>query len=394
MAGESITNARAAAAALVDKLAPTDDFSLVTFSNEATLKVPDGLVGARRDAIKKIIADIKEGGGTNIGDALTMGYTQASAKTIPEDAVRVVLLLSDGHANMGITAPEKLAKLALDGFQKGIQTSSFGLGPDYDGALMSAVAAEGAGGYYYLRDAAQIAPALATEIDKRLDPVATAVELRFRLKKDVSLYKVYGSRRLTGEEAAQVRAQEMAIDAQAQKRDKIGKDRQDDAEGGMRFFIPAFARDDSHALLVQLSVPAGAGKRGIGIVEIKYKDRIAKKNVVDEVPITVEYGDSDAASGASIDPSVARTVQGFAAGEALSSAAVRISAGDRAGAIAELAERERLLRQAADTLQEPLFLKDADRLSRLRQDAGSSTGLGDPLVLALMLETAGRSHLH
>jgi Ca-activated chloride channel family protein len=394
MAGESITNARTAAAALVDKLAPTDDFSLVTFSNEATLKVPDGLVGARREAIKKIIADIKEGGGTNIGDALTLGYTQAAAKTIPDDAVRVVLLLSDGHANMGITAPDRLAKLALDAFQKGIQTSSFGLGPDYDGALMSSVAAEGAGGYYYLRDAAQIAPALATEIDKRLDPVATAVEVRFRLKKDVSLFKVYGSRRLTGEEAALVRAQEVAADAQAQKRDKITKDRQDDAEGGMRFFIPAFARDDSHALLLQLAVPAGAGKRGLGIVEIKYKDRIAKKNVVDEVPIGVEYGDSDAASGASIDPSVARTVQGFAAGEALSDAAARIAHGDRAGAIAELAERERILRQAADTLQEPLFLKDADRLVRLRQDAGTDTGLGDPLVLALMLETAGRSHLH
>ena len=394
MAGESITNARAAASALVDKLAPTDDFSLVTFSNEATLKVPDGLVGARRDAIKKIIADIREGGGTNISGALAMGYAQASAKTIPEDAVRVVLLLSDGHANMGITAPEKLAGLALNAFQKGIQTSSFGLGPDYDGALMSAVAAEGAGGYYYLRDAQQIAPALATEIDKRLDPVATAVELRFRLRKDVSLLRVYGSRRLSGDEAARVRAQEVAVDNQAQKRDKIAKDRQDDAEGGMRFFIPAFAPDDSHALLFQLSVAAGAGKRGIGIVEIKYKDRVTKKNVVDEYPISVAYADSDAASGASIDPSVARTVQGFAAGEALTSAAARIARNDRQGAVAELAERERILRQAADTLQEPLFLKDADRLARLRQHAGTQTGLGDPLVLALMLETAGRSHLH
>jgi Ca-activated chloride channel family protein len=394
MAGESITNARAAAGALVDKLAPTDDFSLVTFSNEATLKVPDGLVGPRREAIKKIIADIHEGGGTNIGDALTMGYAQASAKTIPEDAVRVVLLLSDGHANVGVTAPDKLSKLALDAFQKGTQTSSFGLGPDYDGALMSAIAAEGAGGYYYLRDAQQIAPALATEIDKRLDPVATAVEVRVRLKKDVSLLRVYGSRRLTGEEAARVRAQEVAADAQAQKRDRIAKDRQDDTEGGMRFFIPAFAPDDAHALLFQVAVPAGAGPRPLGIVEIKYKDRLTKKNVADEIPLSAVYANGDAESGGSIDASVARTVQGFAAGEALSDAAGRIARGDRAGAVAELAEREQILRRAAQTLDEPLFLKDADRLARLRQHAGAETGLGDPLVLALMLETAGRSHLH
>jgi Ca-activated chloride channel homolog len=393
MAGESITNARAAAESLVDKLAPTDDFSLVTFSNEATLKVPDGLVGARREAIKKIIADIGVGGGTNIGQALRLGYAQASAKAIPEDAVRVVLLLSDGHANIGITAPDKLAKLALDAFQGGVQTSSFGLGPDYDGALMSAVAAEGAGGYYYLRDAQQIAPALSTEIDKRLDPVATAVEVRVRLKKDVSLLRVYGSRRLTGDEAARVRAQEVAADAQGAKRDHIAQDRQDDAAGGMRFFIPAFAPDDSHALLLQLAVPAGAGDRALGIVEIKYKDRLSKKNVVDEFPLRAAYADSDAASGASIDASVARTVQGFAAGEALSDAAARIARSDRAGAVAELAEREQILRKAAETLQEPLFLKDAERLARLREHAGTETGVGDPLVLALLLETAGRSHL-
>ena len=393
MAGESITNARAAASAMVDKLAPTDDFSLVTFSNDADVKVKDGLVGPRKDAIKKVIADIHEGGGTNIGKALQLGYAQAADKSIPADAVRVVLLLSDGHANMGITAPDKLSRLALDAFQNGVQTSAFGLGPDYDGALMSAIAAEGAGGYYYLRDAQQIAPALSTEIDKRLDPVATAVEVRVRLKSDVSLLRVYGSRRLTGAEAARVRAQEVAADKQAEKRDKIAQDRQDDTQGGMRFFIPAFARDDSHALLFQVSLPAGTGDRSLGIVEIKYKDRVAKKNVADEFPVRIAYADSDAASGATLDPSVARTVQGFAAGEALTDAATRIANGDRAGAVAELTEREQILRQAADTLKEPLFLKDADRLARLRTHAGTQTGLGDPLVLALMMETAGRSHL-
>lgn len=394
MGGESITNARTAAAALVDKLAPGDDFSLVTFASDAKVIVPDGPVGSRRDAIKKTISEVKEGGGTNIGAALQLGYAQAQSKTIPADAVRVVLMLSDGHANMGITAPDRLSKMALDAFQKGVQTSAFGLGPDYDGALMSAIAAEGAGGYYYLRDAPQIAPALATEIDKRLDPVASAVEVRVRLKKDVSLLRVYGSRRLTGQEAARVRAQEVAADVQAEKRDKIAKDRQDDNEGGMRFFMPAFARDDSHALLFQLSVPAGVGDKAIAMVELKYKDRVSKKNVADEFPIKAAYADSDAASGASIDPSVARTVQGFLAGETLNAAAAQVAHGDRAGAIAALQEREQILRQAAETLKEPLFLKDADRLARLRSHAGSDKGLGDPLVLALLLETAGRSHLH
>jgi hypothetical protein len=394
MGGESITRAREAAAALVDKLAPTDDFSLTTFSSDAAVRVPDGPVGPRRGDIKAVIGTIGVEGGTNIGAGLSLGYAQASNPGIPEDAVRVVLLLSDGKANEGITSSDRLSRLSLDAFQHGIQTSSFGLGSDYDGALMSSIATDGAGGYYYLRSPDQIAPALATELDKRLDPVATAVEVRVRLKKDVDLLRVYGSRRLNDAEAARVRAVEVAADRQAQKRDKITANRQDDAEGGMRFFIPAFARDDSHALLLKLSVPAGADGKPIALVELKYKDRVGKRNVVEEIPVEARYADSDAESGASIDASVARTVQGFAAGEALTDAAARIAAGDRAAAMALLGEREAILRRAADTLGEPLFLRDAARLARLRDAAGQNSGLGEPLVLSMLLETAGRAHLH
>ncbi|WP_272459980.1 vWA domain-containing protein [Polyangium jinanense] len=393
MQGESIKQAREAASALVDKLAPTDDFSLVTFSTDAEVKIPDGPVGARREAIKKVIAEIKEGGGTNISSGLELGYAQAETKTIPQDAVKVVLLLSDGRANSGIKSASGISKLALDAFQKGIQTSTFGLGADYDGALMSAIAEDGAGGYYYLRDAAQIAPALGTELDKRLDPAATAVEVRVRLKKGFDLLKVYGSRRLSEAEAQRVRAQEVAADEQAAKRDNIKQDRKDDSEGGMRFFIPAFAAGDSHALLFQLRAGAGVGKSQLALVELKYKDRISKKNVTEEFPIDIEWADSDAASGATIDGSVARTIQGFAAGETLARAAQNVAGGDKNYAISLLTERETILREAAKTLEEPLFLKDADRLARMREHAAQSTGMGDPLLFAMLLETASRSHL-
>ncbi len=393
MAGESITRARSAAAALVDRLAPSDDFSLVTFSTDANVLVPDGAVGARRGWIKDTIAGIKENGGTNIGEGLRLGYAQAALPTIPEDAVRVVFLVSDGHANFGIKSRDSLSRLALDAFQKGIQTSSFGLGSDYDGALMSAIAGDGSGGYYYLRDPDQIAPALSTELDRRLDPVATAVEVRVRLKKDVDLLRIYGSRRLGESESERVRTAEIAADAQASARDHIKQDRQDDTEGGMRFFIPAFARDDAHALLFKLNVPAGVGGRAVAGIELRYKDRIAKKNVIEEVPIKIAFADGDGASAATIDASVARTVQGFAAGEALTTASWKIANGDRYGATALLTEREAILRAAADTLHEPLFLRDADRLARLRASAATSTGSGDPLVLAMLMETAGRSHL-
>lgn len=394
MQGESIARAREAASALVDKLAASDDFSLVTFSSDAVVRVEGGPVGPRRKAIQERIGSLMTDGGTNIGAGLKLAYKQASRPSIPEDAVRVVLLVSDGRSNEGILNKSSLSRLALNAFQDGVQTSSLGLGSEFDGELMSSIASEGAGGYYYLRDAEQIAPALATELEKRLDPVATAVEVRIRLKDDIGLLRVYGSRRLSRAEEAATRAIEVAADKQAAARDGIAPNRSEEPEGGMRFFIPAFARGDGHSFLLKLEAPPGMDERALGLVELRFKDRVAKRNVTEEIPFSIGYEVSDAASAATADPSVARSIQGFSAGEALMDAADRIARRDRAGAVSVLAEREGILRAAAAELGEPLLLKDAERLSRLRSHMGSTAGVGNPLVLSMLLEAAGRTHLH
>jgi Ca-activated chloride channel family protein len=243
-----------------------------------------------------------------------MGYQQAHSKAIPEDAVRVVLLLSDGHANEGIVEQGQLSKLALDAFQDGIQTSSFGLGSDYDGPLMSAIAADGAGGYYYLRDSEQIAPALTAELDKRLDPVATAVEVRVRFKKGrraaqcLRLSKAQRGRGRRGPRPGGRRRQAGAEARQDQE------NRKEDQEGGMRFFIPAFARDDSHALLLKLRLPAGRGQQA-GRPRSRSNTRIASPRRTSRRRSPSPSATPTATPRAGrTDPSVLRTIQGFAGG--------------------------------------------------------------------------------
>ena len=154
---------------------------------------------------------------------------------------------------------------------------------------MSGIADRGAGGYYYVADSSQIEPDLAREIDARLRPVATAVELRVRLRPDVAATHVFGSRELTAIEADAVRAQEVVVDQQ-EKRHGIAADRQIDAAGGMRFFIPAFARDDRHATMITLQLPPGTGERRIASVEVRYKDRVLTKNVTQELPVNDALG--------------------------------------------------------------------------------------------------------
>ncbi len=393
MEGASIARARDAAHRLVDRLAPSDDFSLVTFSNEAQILVADGPVGTRRQTIRDAIERVRAEGGTNIEQGLRKGYQQATTSGIPRGAIKVVLLLSDGRANAGWTSRDDLSGLSLEAFQGGVQTSTFGLGADYDGELMSAIASDGAGAYYYLRDADQIGPALTTEVDRRLDPAATAVEVRVRLQGDVQLLRAYGSRRLGEREASRVRVAEQAADAQARQRFGIAQDRKDDLQDGMRFFVPAFARDDAHSILLKVVLPGGTSDRRVALVELRYKDRVSGRNVMEEVPVRVGYADSDARSASSTDRSVSRTVQGFLAGETLLAAAQRMELQDSEGAAALLAEREQVLVQAASALAEPSFLTDARRLGRLRAQVGASRPQAEPRALAMLLETAGRSRL-
>jgi Ca-activated chloride channel family protein len=391
MQGEPLERAKQAAQHLTNKLQPQDSFSLVTFSSEGKVQVPSGPVGPRRSAIRQTIDRMAVEGGTNIGAGLQLAYQQARSPALPEDAIRVVLLVSDGQANEGITDRSTLSSFALEAFQSGIQTSTFGVGASYDGQLMSDVASDGAGGYYYLQDASGIGPALSMELDQRLAPVATAVEVRVRLRDDVALLRVYGSRRLTDVESVRVRAVEVAADQQAEKRDQIKANRQSDLEGGMRFFIPAFATNDRCSILMQLRAPAGVSDRSVALVEVKYKDRIGMRNVTHEVPISVGYANSAEESARTEDSSVVRTVQGYLAGESLIAAAGALSGGDRVRATSLLEEREQILRMAAGQLGEPAFVQDAARLGRLRAQMGGGAAL-EPLALATLLEAAGRNH--
>ena len=392
MSGQAIDDAKSAAEAVVEKLAPTDDFSMVTFSDTARLLVPDGPLGPRRAQALARIHEVHADGGTNISAGLNLAYAQTHSPTIPQDAVRIVMLLSDGHANGGDTDPQRLAQRAAGAFQEGVQTSSFGLGTDFDAALMSRIADRGAGGYYYLADSSQIAPALAREIDARLQPVATALELRVRLRPDVTASRVFGSHELSSPEATAIRAQEVAID-QREKKHGVARDRDTDAAGGMRFFIPAFARADRHATMITLELPPGAGERSVASVEVRYKDRLLSKNVTRELPVKVRWSASDAASAATEDGAVERMVQAFRAGETILDAAERVDRGDRAGARQELDERAKVLAQASETLKEPMLAEDGARLVRLAGAVGGDQSIRDPLPLVVMLRGSAYGYM-
>jgi Ca-activated chloride channel family protein len=76
----------------------------------------------------------------------------------------LVLLLSDGRANVGETDLEKVGQRAYEAREKGITTSALGVGGNYNEALMSEVGLQGGGRFYHLRHAHQIVPYVAGEL--------------------------------------------------------------------------------------------------------------------------------------------------------------------------------------------------------------------------------------
>ncbi|MBK6692322.1 MAG: VWA domain-containing protein [Myxococcales bacterium] len=393
MDGVPIENAKKAAQKLVDRLEPTDVVSITTFSDSATVLVPAGTVGPRRGFITARINGITANGGTNISSGLDLGYSEARKAEATQTATKIVMLLSDGMANAGDTNPQSLAARGASALADGVQTSTFGVGDSFDAALMANVADRGAGGYYYLKDSSQISAALATELDARLQPVAQAVEVRVRLKPDVTPVRIYGSRELGADEAQNVRAQELVVDALAAKKSGIAQDRKDDAQGGMRFFMPAFARADRHAMLLELKLPPGVGERAIASVEIKYKDLLRKKNVTEEITVRTHYAGSDGDSAKTTNASVVATMQAFSAGDAILRASELATGGRRQEASVILRERAELLKRAQSSLNEPRLADDAMRLAKLASITAGETNSVEPVPLAILLRGSGYGYL-
>ena len=162
MSGAKIAQAVEAARQAVSRLHDGDTFSLVTFSNSvstvvAPARVDDGLRQRARQALDKVQA----GGQTALCGGLEEGLKHARSASTD---TRLVLLLSDGQANVGETDLEKVGARAYEAHQAGVTVSTLGVGLDYAEALMVEIATQGGGRFYHVERPAQIVPYVAGEL--------------------------------------------------------------------------------------------------------------------------------------------------------------------------------------------------------------------------------------
>jgi Ca-activated chloride channel family protein len=177
MSGHKIRLAREAVRQAIERLGPRDRFSLVVYDHEVDVVMPSSLATgeARQTAIDRL-ARIDARANTDLGSGWLRGAEQV-ASFLAVEGVNRVLLLTDGLANVGITDPEELIRHAGELRARGVSTSTFGIGEDFNESLLQGMAAAGGGTFRYIERPEQIPDHLAGEVGEALEVTARDVAL-------------------------------------------------------------------------------------------------------------------------------------------------------------------------------------------------------------------------
>jgi len=197
MSGEKLSVAKNAVEEAIARLQPADRFSVVVYDDVVDVVIGSTTASAeaRRGAIERL-RTIDARGSTNLGEGWLRGCEQVASHLV-QSGVNRCLLLTDGLANIGITDPDELAIHAEALRARGVSTSTFGVGNDFDERLLQRLADAGGGHFYYIADAPQIRDAITSEVGETLEVVAREVSIEITARDDIRIepispYKVMG----------------------------------------------------------------------------------------------------------------------------------------------------------------------------------------------------------
>ncbi|WP_054520338.1 vWA domain-containing protein [Thermanaerothrix daxensis] len=199
MSGGKLAYVKRTVINLLDLLKPTDRLGLVIYDDEVeTLSKNEFLTSRHRLFLGEQIRRITSGGMTNLAGGWLTGCERV-AEAASDNAINRVLLLTDGLANVGMTDPEELAHHAAQLAQRGVSTSTFGVGEDFNEHLLERMATQGDGNFYYIDSPENTQKIFEQEFGELLTITAKNLALQMTLPKEVT-FKVFGGWRLYEEQ--------------------------------------------------------------------------------------------------------------------------------------------------------------------------------------------------
>ena len=175
MAGEKMMRAREAAMYCVDQMLPSDRLSVVVFDDRIDTLFPSEPV-TNKKSMKDLIARIDARGSTALHEAWVRGGLTISDQLI-ERGINRVLLITDGQANVGITSSDEIVSQSLELFQRGISTSTIGIGADFNEDLLLPMAQSGGGNAWHVVEPEDMQRIFQVELDGLVAQYAHNVSL-------------------------------------------------------------------------------------------------------------------------------------------------------------------------------------------------------------------------
>jgi Ca-activated chloride channel family protein len=346
MQGQKIENLRTAAKLVVDRLGPGDLLSIIAFSDRKYL-IADSQPVSDKDALKKKIDRIRDGGGTAISGGMAQGLAELD-KSLASDRISRMLLLTDGQTFGDEKQCKKLGKQAGD---KGIVVYALGLGDDWNEDLLDDIAEASGGVADFIDSPDKIVSFFNQAVQSMQDTVAQNAQMTLRLANGVTPRQVW---------------QVLPMISNLGYRPLSDRD--------VQVGLGELEKGQPRSLLVELLVsPRPAGRYRVAQAEVSY-DVPALGLVGEKVKsdILLEYT-GDAALAKQYDPEVMNIVEKVTAFKLQTRALEEAKMGNIAGASQKLrAAATRLLEMGEEDLAQSA-LEEAENLDKSGQMSAHGT---------------------
>ena len=201
MAGAPLHHALKAAESVVDQLEPDDIFSVVVYDDEVDSVVAPQAV-TNKAALKNSIRKVRAGGITNLSGGWLKGCEYVKTRLDPQKINRV-LLLTDGHANMGIQDPKILTATSGQKAEEGIITTTLGFAQGFNEDLLIGMARAATGNFYFIQSIDEATEVFSIELDSLRAVVGQNLKVTLELADGVSLVDTLSLAKVSQNDASQ-----------------------------------------------------------------------------------------------------------------------------------------------------------------------------------------------
>ncbi|MGW3606723.1 hypothetical protein [Micromonospora sp. NPDC005161] len=269
-----------------------------------------------------------------------------------------MLLISDGHANAGVTDADTLGAIAAKAHADNITTSTLGYGLGYDERLMSAIARGGAGNELFAEEADTAGALIAGEVEGLLSQTVQAASLLIQ-------------------PSPHVRAVHIVNDMPATT-----------TGDGLLAELGNFYADETRKLLLTFDIPAIAtlGLAQVATCQFTWVELPTLAQHTITVPLHVNVVPGDQAAGRVPDPTVRTELIYLQVQQAKRRASGHLSAGAPDAALAEI-------RHAQDALSDALPAAPAHLHDDLTEEATALAYLSDQTEHGMIARAAKYSSM-